>query len=88
MLAYGRCLDAKDARAINLCMQELFVSAIDWAAVDKHWDLIEDEEHDASSQQVRHILATLYMRHMLYATYEEHDASSQQVRHMLATLYT
>jgi len=46
----AKCAEAKDVKAIGQCMHELFVDAIDWAAVDKHWDMIEDEEATASMQ--------------------------------------
>lgn len=43
--AFGdKCSTASDAKAINACMNELFLRAINWAAVDAHWDLIEEEE--------------------------------------------
>jgi hypothetical protein len=47
----AKCALAKTAKEIHLCMQELFMEAIDWAAVDKHWDLIEDEEAAAAQGQ-------------------------------------
>jgi hypothetical protein len=47
----AKCALAKTAKEMHLCMQELFMEAIDWAAVDKHWDLIEDEEAAAAQGQ-------------------------------------
>ena len=44
----GKCAEAKDVTAIQQCMRELFLDAIDWAAVDRHWDMIEDEEANAA----------------------------------------
>ena len=57
-----KCKQAKTAKEIQLCMQELFMEAIDWAAVDRHWDLIEDEEAAAQQEDENEAPAALAKR--------------------------